>query len=61
MAIASVASGEVVGNCIVFKSAGPVPTPQTNFVPPASIEPNMLDMSPKESATEPRRGQNRLV
>src|SRR6478752_2384512 len=44
MAMASVASGAVVGNCIVFRSVGPVPTPQTNLVPPASIEPNIISI-----------------
>src|SRR6185369_16527170 len=42
IAIARVASGVVVGNCTVFRSPGPVPIPQTNLVPPASIEPNIF-------------------
>ncbi len=39
---ARVISGVEVGNCAVLRSSGPVPIPQTNLVPPASIAPNML-------------------
>src|SRR6266700_6878614 len=35
-----VASGDVVGSCVTARSSGPVPTAQTNLVPPASIAPN---------------------
>ena len=41
---ASVSVGVVVGNTILSKSAGPVPTPQTNFVPPASIPPKRMPL-----------------
>src|ERR1700730_14661498 len=54
IALAIVAPGDMVGNCIVLRSAGPVPTPQTNLVPPASIAPNIFFcIRLKESATEP--------
>ena len=38
---ASVSAGEVVGICVLTMSSGPVPAPQTNLVPPASIAPNI--------------------
>src|SRR5271165_2245195 len=38
-ALSMVASGEVVGNWVVRRSSGPVPMPQTNLVPPASMPP----------------------
>src|SRR5690348_12442557 len=39
MVRASVSPGVVVGNDTVSKSSGPLPTPQTNLVPPASTAP----------------------
>src|SRR5881398_1561823 len=41
-AAATVHSGDVVGISTVFRSSGPLPIPQMNFVPPASIAPNMF-------------------
>src|SRR5436853_4872466 len=39
----SVSAGVVVANCVLARrSAGPVPTAQINFVPPASIPPHRL-------------------
>jgi hypothetical protein len=42
---AMVSSGVVVGiSADITTSAGPVPTAHTNFVPPASIAPNIVSL-----------------
>src|SRR5581483_3299659 len=41
-ALAIVASGEVVGNCVMSRLAGSLPTAHTNLVPPASMAPNKI-------------------
>src|ERR1700752_3321564 len=41
MTSAIVELGDAVGTCPIFRFSGPVPTPQMNLVPPASIAPNM--------------------
>src|SRR2546430_2326250 len=50
IALAVVARGDVVGNSVSFRSSGPVPTAQTNFVPPASMAPNTVDLTVRLSA-----------
>src|SRR5947199_10302005 len=53
-----VAAGEVVGTLIVCQSSGLVPTPTTNLVPPASMQPKRLTLSSRR-ASLPQREQSR--
>ena len=47
-AFAVVVAADSVGNRVIFKFEGSVPTAQMNFVPPASIAPNKIDLPPTE-------------
>src|SRR6185312_7987403 len=58
IAAAMVGLGSAVGMRSVRTSSGPVPTPQTNFVPPASMAPN--NVIPEEAQAVEGDGIRRL-
>src|SRR3569833_16626 len=58
MAAAMVGSGSAVAVRIVRRSSGPVPTPQMNLVPPASMAPN--NVVPEEAQPIERNGVRRF-